>query len=172
MNRAELVRLGHHEAASHLEERFAGYVKLTKDGGPLAASYDHDRHIFGGRFPAQTVEEISGASYEGQTMRSNLPGTMPFAVRFYDVALKGRLTDQGFQHGERATDGRGQAKATTRAIFELWHEALKKDTDLGAQRVVVTTTELGDADALGNPLIDETGTNMLFVFRANLLVTF
>lgn len=169
------MRRDYHEAASFLEDRFSRYVALkTEDPpGPLAARYDHDRHVFGNKFPALTVEEVSGASYEGQTQASRLPGTMPFAVRVYHPAMKGRLTEAGFQPGQNPKDARGEAKAVTRAVYAAWYEAFHDDARrLGAQRAWVASTELGDSDALGNPMIDETGTNLLFVFRANLLVYF
>lgn len=173
--RAEMIRRDYHEAASFLEDRFSRYVPLkTEDpAGPLAARYDHDRHVFGNRFPALTVEEVSGATYEGQTQASNLPGFMPFALRVYAVAMKGRMTELGFDHGRDPKDARGQAKNLTRSVYALWYEAFREDAkNLGVQRAWVATTELGDADSLGNPMIDETGTNMLFVFRANVMVQF
>lgn len=168
-----MVRRNYHEAASFLEERFSRYVALKSDDppGPLAARYDHDRHVFGG-FPALTVEEVSGASYEGQTQMPNLPATIPFAVRIYAVAMKGRMTELGFDPGPEPKDARGEAKTLTRSIYASWYAAFDKDRRrLGVREARVATIEIGDSDALGNPMIDLTGTNMLFVFRANVLVT-
>ncbi len=173
--RAEMIKRDYHGAASFLEDRFSRYVGLKTDTppGPLAARYDHDRHMFASKFPALTVEEVSGATYEGQTQASHLPGFMPFALRIYAPSLKGRLTEGGFQPNQGARDARGEAKNLTRSVYALWYEAFRKDAkNLGAQRVWVTSIEIGDADALGNPMIDETGTNMLFVFRANVMVQF
>ncbi len=161
------------EAAAWLEQRFAGYLKTKEQGGPLAAAYDHDRHIFGGKFPALTAEEISGATYDDQTQRSKLPGIMPFAVRIYKPALKGRLKPDGVTFDIK-TDARGEAKAECRRLWGLWYEEFRADRLLKkiVQRVRIAATEQGDADALGNPLIDDTGQNVLYVFRANLEVIF
>ena len=171
LTRAELVRKDYHWAASFFEDRFSKYLALKEDGGPLAATYDHARHVFGNKFPAQTAEEVSGATYDDQTKRSMLPGRMPFVVCWYKPALKGRAADAGFVV-ER--DAKGEAKRECRALYALWYEAFRGDALLRkvVQRAHVTSTEQGDADALGNPLIDETGRNVLHVFRANIEVRF
>lgn len=169
----------HHRAASFLERRFAGYVKTEHDDGPLAASYPYGRTIFGGRFPAQTTQEISGASYAGRTQRSRLPATMPFAVSFYAVALKGRFSERwGFIADESEKDGRGDAMDTARGLYELWYGAFMDD--LGApdglrtfvQDAAVSNIVTGDADAVGNPLMDETRSRLLIVYQPTVIVTF
>lgn len=171
----------HHRAASFLERRFSRYVKTKEDGGPLAASHAYARTSFGGLFPAQTVQEISGASYAGRTSRSHLPATMPFVVSFYAVALKGRFDPVwGFITDEGEKDGRGDAMDVARGIYELWYDAFMEDLASGAtnglrrlvQDAAVSTIVTGDADAVGNPLMDETRSRLLIVYQPTVIVTF
>lgn len=169
----------HHKAASFLERRFAGYVQIEENEGPLAASYPYGRTVFGGRFPAQTTQEISGASYAGRTPRSHLPATMPFAVSFYAVALKGQFDPVwGFIADNDEKDGRGDAMDTARGLYELWYGALMEDLAAPnglrkfVQNAEVSGIVTGDADAVGNPLMDETRSRLLIVYQPTVLVTF
>jgi len=169
----------HHKAASFLERRFAGYVPTEENGGPLAASYPYGRTVFGGLFPAQTTQEISGASYAGRTPRSHLPATMPFAVGFYAIALKGRFDPVwGFVADDSEKDGRGDAMDVARGLYELWYDALMEDLAApnGLRRLVqdaaVQNIVTGDADAVGNPLMDETRSRLLIVYQPTVVVTF
>jgi len=166
--------MGYAEAVAWLEDRFSGYLKTKAEDppGPLAASFDYDPFIFGGKFPAQSVEDESGASYRGGSDRSQLPGTIPMAVRFYDVSLhlKRKVGPDGTLEVRR--DARSAAKRRCRELFEAWYEALRSDRELSkkVQSVEVVLLEAGDADAFGNERIDDTGTNVLWCLLAHVEV--
>jgi hypothetical protein len=163
----------HHTAATLLEERFAGYVPVGPFGEPeitlLGASYAYDAHVFGGVFPALTFEEASGATFEGRTDRSRLPARWPFSGRVYAPAVIGVRVVDGEIKFDDATDARASAMHDCRKVFAYWHEALRRDLRGGLRHLVqdaaVTNVEMGDADALGNPLLDESGENVLMCYR-------
>jgi hypothetical protein len=154
------------EAASFLEDRFSKYLEVGPEPALVRAAYDYDPYNFGGKFPALSVEEV-GSSYEGASDRSKLPGTMLLAVRIYDVALSRQSTTT-----EKWRDGRAQAKRRCREVWGAWLEQLNNDKELRklVRAAEPLTTEAGDADALGNSRLDETGRHVLWTHRANLRV--
>lgn len=167
------TEMGYAEAVAWLEDRFSKYLGKKTDvpPGPLAASFDYDPFIFGGKFPVQSVEDESGASYRGGSDKSRLPGMIPIAVRFYDVSLK--LKRRPGPNGvlEVGRDARSEAKRRCRDLFSLWYEELRKDREMKRlSSVEVVLLEAGDADAFGNERIDETGKNVLWCLKASVEV--
>lgn len=175
MRLANNPEFGYAEACAFLEEHLSNLLPIQSEDADalLQKRFDFDPWIFGGNFPVLTVEEESGATYRNKTDRSHLPAVIPVAIRIYDIALA--LARRPLPDGslEVKRDARAQAKRRCRTLWGEFYKNLRKDPRIGNQvmMVDVVTVEAGDADALGNPRIDDTGTNVLWCLKATLEVT-
>lgn len=152
------------EAASFLEERFSEYLAL-RPAGPLAARHAYDPANPGARFPLLSVVEI-GSTGTRSSSNGRLPEVMVLSVKVYDVSLS--------RSGSIWKDGTAEAKRRTRAVHALWREVFLADRELHSlvRRAEIISTEQGDADALGNPRLDEKGANVLWVHQTNVRIVF